>query len=84
MSVNKVILVGNLGGDPEVKHAPVSGDAICTISIATSENRRDKQTGEKKTVTEWHRVTLFRELAEIAGKFLLFFGEIIIGINDVP
>ena len=69
MSVNKVILVGNLGADPEVRYT-ANGDAICTLSIATSETRKDKQSGEKKTVTEWHRVVMFGELAEICNKWL--------------
>ena len=54
-SVNKVILVGNLGRDPEIRYAP-SGDAICNLSIATTDTWKDKQTGEKKESTEWHRV----------------------------
>jgi single-strand DNA-binding protein len=69
MSVNKVILVGNLGADPEVRYT-ANGDAVCTLSIATSETRKDKQTGEKKTITEWHRVVMFGELAEISNKWL--------------
>ncbi len=69
MSVNKVILVGNLGQDPEIKYTS-NNDAICTLSIATSETRKDKQTGEKKQTTEWHRVVFFGDLAEIAGKWL--------------
>ncbi len=69
MSVNKVILVGNLGADPEVRYT-ANGDGICTLSIATSETRKDKQSGEKKTATEWHRVIMFGELAEICGKWL--------------
>jgi single-strand DNA-binding protein len=69
MSVNKVILVGNLGADPEVRYT-ANGDAICTLSIATSETRKDKQSGEKKTITEWHRVVMFGELAEISNKWL--------------
>ncbi len=69
MSVNKVILVGNLGADPEVRYT-ANGDAICTLSIATSEIRKDKQSGEKKTITEWHRVVMFGDLAEICNKWL--------------
>ena len=68
-SVNKVILVGNLGKDPEVRYAP-SGDAICNITLATSETWKDKQSGEKREATEWHRVVFFGKLAEIAGKYL--------------
>lgn len=67
--VNKVILVGNLGQDPEVRHMP-NGDASCTISIATSESWKDKQTGEARERTEWHRVVAFRRLAEIMGEYL--------------
>ena len=68
-SVNKVILVGNLGRDPETRYAP-SGDAVCNVSIATTDTWKDKQTGEKKEATEWHRVAFFGKLAEIAGKYL--------------
>ena len=67
--VNKVILVGNLGADPEVKHSG-QGLAICTLKIATSESWTDKATGEKKEKTEWHRVKLFGKLGEIAGDYL--------------
>lgn len=67
--VNKVILVGNLGQDPEVRYMP-SGGAVANITIATSESWRDKQTGEQKEVTEWHRVVLFGKLAEVAGEYL--------------
>jgi single-strand DNA-binding protein len=67
--VNKVILVGNLGSDPEIKYMP-SGDAVCNVSIATSESWKDKQSGEKVEHTEWHRVVMFRRLAEIAGEYL--------------
>jgi len=68
-SINKVILVGNLGQDPEVKYMP-SGGAVANISIATTDTWKDKQTGEKKDKTEWHRVVFFNRLAEIAGEFL--------------
>lgn len=68
-SVNKVILVGNLGRDPEIRYAP-SGDAICNISIATTDTWKDKQSGEKRESTEWHRVVFFGRLAEIAGQYL--------------
>lgn len=67
--VNKVILVGNLGKDPEVKYA-ANGAAITNITVATSESWNDKQTGEKQEKTEWHRVVFFRRLAEIAGEYL--------------
>ncbi len=67
--VNKVILVGNLGQDPEVKYMP-SGQAVCNISIATTDSWSDKSTGEKQERTEWHRVVFFRRLAEIAGEYL--------------
>lgn len=67
--VNKVILVGNLGQDPEVRYMP-NGSAVANITLATSETWRDKQTGENKEVTEWHRVVLFGKLAEVAGEYL--------------
>ena len=67
--VNKVILVGNVGQDPEMRYMP-SGGAVCNLSIATSESWNDKQTGEKKEQTEWHRVVLFGKLAEIAGEYV--------------
>ena len=68
-SVNKVILVGNLGKDPEIRYAE-SGDAICNMTVATSESWKDKATGEKKEKTEWHRISMFGKLAEIAGEYL--------------
>jgi len=69
-SVNKVILVGNLGKDPEVRHTQ-DGRAIVNLSVATSENWKDKQTGERKERTEWHRVVIFNEnLAKIAEQYL--------------
>lgn len=67
--VNKVILVGTLGRDPEVKYMP-SGGAITNVSVATSDNYKDKNTGEKKETTEWHKVVFFNRLAEIAGEYL--------------
>ncbi len=67
--VNKVILVGNLGADPEVKYMP-NGNAVANITLATSESWKDKQSGENKEKTEWHRVVFFRRLAEIAGEYL--------------
>jgi len=67
--INKVILVGNLGADPETRYTP-SGTAITTIRVATSESWKDKQTGEQQERTEWHRVKFFSRLAEIAGEYL--------------
>jgi len=67
--VNKVILVGNLGNDPEIRYMP-SGGAVANITIATSDSWRDKSTGEQREKTEWHRVALFGKLAEIAGEYL--------------
>ena len=66
--VNKVILVGTIGQDPEVKFL-TNGNAVCNLSIATSEQWKDKQTGEKKEKTEWHRVVMFGKVAEIAGEY---------------
>ena len=68
-SVNKVIIVGFLGKDPESRYMP-NGDAVCNITIATTDTWKDKDTGEKKEATEWHRVVFFRKLAEIAGQYL--------------
>ncbi len=68
-SVNKVILVGNLGRDPEVRYSP-DGAAICNVSIATTSNWKDKNTGERREDTEWHRVVFYNRLAEIAGEYL--------------
>lgn len=67
-SVNKVILVGRLGKDPETRYMP-NGDAVTNVTLATSENWKDKN-GEKQEKTEWHRVTFYRKLAEIAGEYL--------------
>ena len=67
--INKVILVGNLGADPETRYT-ASGSAITNIRVATSESWRDKQTGETQERTEWHRVVFFNRLAEIAGEYL--------------
>lgn len=67
--INKVILIGNLGANPEVRHMP-NGAAVTTINMATSESWKDKQTGEQQERTEWHRVVLFQRLAEIAGEYL--------------
>ena len=68
-SVNKVILIGNLGRDPEVRYAP-SGAAICNVTIATSRQWKDKTSGERQEETEWHRVVFYDRLAEIAGEYL--------------
>ncbi|CAP45257.1 single-stranded DNA-binding protein [Bordetella petrii] len=68
-SVNKVILVGNLGRDPEVRYSP-DGAAICNVSIATTSQWKDKATGERREETEWHRVVMYNRLAEIAGEYL--------------
>tara|TARA_R110000803_G_scaffold37320_2_gene80372 strand:- start:1315 stop:1779 length:465 start_codon:yes stop_codon:yes gene_type:complete len=68
-SVNKVILVGNLGKDPEVRKMP-SGDSVCNMTVATSETWNDKSSGEKKEKTEWHRVSMFGKLADIAERYL--------------
>lgn len=67
--VNKVILVGTLGQDPEVRYLP-NGNAVCNLSLATSEQWTDKQSGQKVERTEWHRVSLFGKVAEIAGEYL--------------
>ena len=67
--INKVILVGNVGGDPETRYMP-SGSAVTNITVATNETWKDKQTGEKKERTEWHRVALFNRLAEVAAEYL--------------
>jgi single-strand DNA-binding protein len=68
-SVNKVILVGNLGRDPEVRYSP-EGSAICNLSVATTSQWKDKASGEKREETEWHRVVMYNRLAEIAGEYL--------------
>ena len=67
--VNKVIVVGNLGQDPDTRYMP-SGDAVTNLNIATNESWKDKQTGEQKDRTEWHRVAMFGRLAEIAAEYL--------------
>ena len=67
--INKVILVGRLGNDPEVRYIP-NGGAVANLQVATSESWRDKQTGEMREQTEWHRVVLFGKLAEVAGEYL--------------
>jgi single-strand DNA-binding protein len=68
-SVNKVIIVGNLGADPETRYLP-SGDAVTSIRVATTDRYKDKQTGEMKEATEWHSISFFAKLAEIAGQYL--------------
>jgi single-strand DNA-binding protein len=68
-SINKVILIGNLGKDPEVRYMP-NGEAVTNVTIATTDTWKDKSSGDKKEATEWHRVVFFRKLAEIAGQYL--------------
>jgi len=68
-SVNKVIIVGNLGRDPEIRYMP-SGDAIANIAVATSFKSKDRNTGEQKELTEWHRISFFGRLADIVGQYL--------------
>lgn len=67
--INKVIIVGNLGNDPEVRTMP-NGDAVANISVATSESWTDRNTGERREVTEWHRIVFFRRQAEVCGEYL--------------
>ncbi len=67
--VNKVILVGNIGSDPEVRYMP-NGNAVTNLSLATTEGWKDKQTGERQERTEWHRVVCFNRLGEIAGEYV--------------
>lgn len=68
-SVNRVTLIGNLGADPETRYMP-NGDAVANIRLATTESWKDKASGEKREITEWHRVVLYRKLGEIAGQYL--------------
>lgn len=68
-SVNKVIVIGNLGRDPEVRYTP-SGSAVCNVSVATTRNWKDKSSGERQEETEWHRIVFYDRLAEIAGEYL--------------
>ena len=68
-SVNKVIIVGNLGRDPEVRYTP-NGSAVCNVTVATSRVKKNKDSGEKSEDTEWHRIVFFDKLAEIAGEYL--------------
>lgn len=67
--INKVILIGNLGAEPEVRYMP-NGNAVCNITLATSDSWKDKQTGQQQERTEWHRVVFFGKLAEIVGQYL--------------
>jgi single-strand DNA-binding protein len=68
-SINKVIIIGNLGKDPEVRYTP-SGSAVCNIAVATSRTWKDKTSGEKMEETEWHRIVFFDRMAEVAGEYL--------------
>lgn len=68
-SINKAIIIGHLGRDPETRYMP-NGDAVTNIAVATTESWKDKNTGEKKELTEWHRVTFYRKLAEVVGQYL--------------
>lgn len=68
-SINKVIVVGNLGRDPETRYMP-NGEAVTNVAVATTESWKDKNSGEKKELTEWHRITFYRRLAEVAGQYL--------------
>jgi single-strand DNA-binding protein len=68
-SVNKVIIVGNLGRDPELRYLP-TGEAVANIAVATTDTWKDKNSGEKKEATEWHRIVFYRKLAEIVGQYL--------------
>lgn len=68
-SVNKVIIVGNLGRDPETRYMP-NGEAVTNVAVATTESWKDKNSGDKKEITEWHRITFYRKLAEVAGQYL--------------
>jgi single-strand DNA-binding protein len=68
-SVNKVIIIGNLGRDPEIKYMP-SGDAVASLAVATTDKWKDKTTGEKKEQTEWHRISFFGKTAEVCGQYL--------------
>lgn len=68
-SINKVILVGNLGADPDIR-SMANGDAVCNLRLATTDSWKDKHSGEKREATEWHRVVLYRRLAEVASQYL--------------
>lgn len=67
--INKVILIGNLGNDPDLRYMP-NGNAVCNMAVATSDSWKDKQTGQQQERTEWHRVAMFGKIAEIAGQYL--------------
>ena len=69
MSLNKVILIGRLGQEPTIRYMP-NGEAVCNFSIATSETWNDRQTGQRQERTEWHAITLYRRMAEVAGQYL--------------
>lgn len=69
VSVNKVILVGNVGADPETRYMP-NGDAVCNFRLATTESWKDKNSGEKRELTEWHRIVCYRKLAEITSQYV--------------
>lgn len=75
--INKAIILGRIGQDPETRYLP-NGDAVTTMSVATGESWKDKQTGEKKETTEWHRVVLWRKLGEIAGEYCRKGGQVYI------
>ncbi len=79
--INKVILVGRLGKDPEVRYIP-NGGAVANLQVATSESWRDKQTGEMREQTEWHRVVLFGKLAEVAGEYPATITPVVAVIQD--
>ena len=81
--INKVILVGRLGKDPEVRYIP-NGGAVANLQVATSESWRDKQTGEMREQTEWHRVVLFGKLAEVAGEYLRKGVQVYIEVSFAP
>jgi single-strand DNA-binding protein len=81
--INKVILIGNLGQDPEVRYMP-SGGAVTNITLATSDTWRDKQTGEQKERTEWHRVVFMGKLAEVAGEYLKKGSQVYVKANCRP
>ena len=68
-SLNKVLLIGNLGRDPEIRYMP-DGSAVCNFSIATTETWKDKSSGQKQEKTEWHNIVIYRRLAEVAGQYL--------------
>ena len=80
--VNKVIIVGNLGNEPEIRTMP-NGEAVANISVATSESWRDKNSGEMREITEWHRIVLYRRLAEIAGEYLHKGSKVYVTVNIV-